>query len=80
MTSESTRLELQYPSGHHDRHTPRLCANCGHPMTSNRVCTNCADAVEAARVPATDRNVLRFPSERARLERTALKRAPVLVP
>lgn len=79
MTSESIRIEQQlYPAGHRDRHTPHLCAECGHPLPSDGTCAHCQERVEARPDPASERPVLRFPDERARLER--MERAAKLVP
>ena len=66
MSSESIRMEFQYPAGHRNRHTPHLCPECGYPMTSGGGCTRCAVAVAP---PARERPVLRFPDRQVRLER-----------
>ena len=63
MTSESIRIEQQYPAGHHDRHTPHLCPDCGSPLTVDGRCTRCARAAPAERL------VLHFPDRATRLER-----------
>lgn len=72
MTSESIRIELQYPTGHRNRHIPRLCPECTYPLTSRGRCTRCAAALL---LPAREWPVVRYPDRRVRLER--MERAAV---
>lgn len=66
MTSESIRMEFHYPTGHRDRHTPHLCAECGYPLTSGGGCTRCA-TTDAP--PVRERPLHRYPDRLVRLER-----------
>jgi hypothetical protein len=64
MTSESLRIEHDYPAGHRNRHVPRVCPLCGAPETSDGVCTHCA-----AEPPARERLGDGTPDGQARLLR-----------
>jgi hypothetical protein len=61
MTSESIRIELDYPVGHRNRHVPHVCPLCGAPETSDGACSRCSHTRERL-----DEGT---PDGRARLER-----------
>jgi hypothetical protein len=64
MTSESLRIEHDYPAGHRNRHVPRVCPRCGAPETSDGSCTHCVTTP-----PAPERLGDATPDGRARLRR-----------